>query len=172
MVLRPPSGSSESAAYPRRNPDFHVRSPHLRPRAPHPVPPRGRIGQKRTAEDPAFSIPARQPKVRTAVRAQARPWTHGSRPSCFRDSEGRSRIPFAHGERALKQIIGPSIARRSPLARRTPIRPSPDHRVARNPRGQERALDPDDACPLRSSPPSWRKPRWRVAFRAGSASSA
>ena len=71
MVLRPPSGSSESAAYPRRNPDFHVRSPHLRPRAPRPVPPRGRIGQKRTAEDPAFSIPARQPKVRTAVRAQA-----------------------------------------------------------------------------------------------------
>src|SRR5271166_5839962 len=71
MVLRPPSGSSESAAYPRRNPDFHVRSPHLRPRAPHPVPPRGRIGQKRTAEDPAFSIPARQPKVRTAVRAHA-----------------------------------------------------------------------------------------------------
>jgi hypothetical protein len=25
---------------------------------------------------------------------------------------------------------------------------------------------------LRSSPPSWRKPRWRVAFHAGSASSA
>ena len=40
-----------------------------------------------------------------------------------------------------------SIARRSPLARRTRGRPHPGHRVARHPRGQKRALDPDDAVP-------------------------
>ena len=40
-----------------------------------------------------------------------------------------------------------SIARRSPLARRTPGRSHPDHRVARHPRGQKRALDPNDAVP-------------------------
>jgi hypothetical protein len=35
----------------------------------------------------------------------------------------------------------------SSLARRTPVRPHPEHRVARPPRGQERAFDPDDAVP-------------------------
>ena len=35
----------------------------------------------------------------------------------------------------------------SPVARRTPGRSHPDHRVARHPRGQKRALDPNDAVP-------------------------
>ena len=43
-------------------------------------------------------------------------------------------------------------ASRSSLARRTPVRPQPEHRVARRPRGQERALDPDDAVPRFSLP--------------------
>ena len=37
---------------------------------------------------------------------------------------------------------------------------------------QKRALDPNDAVPCFHVPPLWRKPRWRVGFRAGSASSA
>ena len=49
-----------------------------------------------------------------------------------------------------------SIARRSPLARRTPGRSHPDHRVARHPRGQKRALDPNDAVPCVHVPRSGR----------------
>ena len=44
-----------------------------------------------------------------------------------------------------------SIARRSPLAR-TPGQSDPDHRVARHPRRQERALDPNDAVACFMSP--------------------
>ncbi len=44
--------------------------------------------------------------------------------------------------------------RRSPLARRTPGRSFPDHRVARHPRGQKRALDPNDAAPCVLGPRS------------------
>jgi hypothetical protein len=47
------------------------------------------------------------------------------------------------GARRFRQ----SPASRSSLARRTPVRPHQEHRVARRPRKQERALDPDDAVP-------------------------
>ena len=74
-----------------------------------------------------------------------------SRSGTLRRRSSRYRLPrvFGHGRSAATPAsdanegarwFHQSTARRSPLARRTPIRPSPDHRVARNPRGQERAL--------------------------------
>src|SRR5271166_7129838 len=66
-----------------------------------------------------------------------------------RDHRGRGRSAATLTSHANESARGfqQSIARRSPLARRTPIRPHPDHRVARRPRKQERALDADDAVP-------------------------
>ena len=62
-------------------------------------------------------------------------------------------------------------ARRSSLARRTPLRPHPDHRVARRPGRQERALDPDELS-LAFISPVLAEAAMGVVFRAGSASSA
>ena len=57
--------------------------------------------------------------------------------------------PASHADESARRFHQ-SIARRSPLARRTPGRSHPDHRVARRPRGQERALA--DAVPRVISP--------------------
>jgi len=77
------------------------------------------------------------------------PWTRTSsrRRGEIIPARGRSAATPTSNANEGARRLHQSIARRSTLARRTPIRPHPDHRVARCPRGQERTLDPDDAVP-------------------------
>src|SRR5271165_712529 len=62
-------------------------------------------------------------------------------------ARGRSAATLTSNANEGARRFHQSIARRSPLARRTPGRSHPDRRVARHPRGQKRALDPNDAVP-------------------------
>ena len=71
-----------------------------------------------------------------------------------RDHRGRGRsaaTPASHANESAGRFHQ-GIARRSSLARRTPGRSHPDHRVARRPRRQERALDPEHFHQRRDRP--------------------